>query len=238
MYRIFIIAVALLLCGTQAATEEAALAEKLKRSLGSNLPGNLEISETPLKGIYEVMHDKSNVFYTDANGDFVLQGSLIDVKQLKNLTDEKLKQIRKATLAEVPADRFIEFGNPEASHEVVVFTDVNCGYCRKLHDQRTRYSKYDIKVRYLLTPVLGPDSSDKATSVWCADDRQTALTDAKMGKDIPTVRCDARLDENLEIMRDFNVRGTPAILLEDGTLLRGYVEPEKLLEEITISKEG
>ena len=238
MYRIFIIAVALLLCGTQAATEEAALAEKLKRSLGSNFSGNLEISETPLKGIYEVMHDKSNVFYTDANGDFVLQGSLIDVKQRKDLTDERLKQVRKEALAEVPADRFIEFGNPEAKHEVVVFTDVNCGYCRKLHDQRTRYAKYDIKVRYLLTPVLGPDSTDKATSVWCADDRQTALTDAKMGQDIPTVRCDARLDENLEIMKDFNVRGTPAILLEDGTMLRGYVEPEKLLEEITISKEG
>ena len=238
MYRIFIIAAALLLCGTQAIAEEAALAEKLKRSLGDRLPGNLEISETPLKGIYEVMHDKSNVFYTDANGDFILQGSLIDVNQLKNLTEGKLKQIRKDTLAEVPADRFIEFGSPEAKHEVVVFTDVNCGYCRKLHDQRARYSKFDIKVRYLLTPVLGADSSDKATSVWCADDRQTALTDAKMGKDIATVRCDARLDENLEIMKDFNVRGTPAILLEDGTLLRGYVEPEKLLEEITISKEG
>ena len=238
MYRIFIIAIAFLLCVTQAAAEESAVEEKLKSSLSNHFPGNLEIRETPLKGIYEVVHDKSNVFYTDANGDFVLQGALIDIKQRKDLTDERLKQARKETLAEVPADRFIEFGNPEAKHEVVVFTDVNCGYCRKLHDQRTRYSKYDIKVRYLLTPVLGPDSRDKATSVWCADDRQTALTDAKMGKDIPTVRCDARLDENLEIIREFNVRGTPAILLEDGTLLRGYVEPEKLLEEITISKEG
>ena len=238
MYRIFIIAVALLLCATQAATEEAVVEEKLKSSLGNHLPGSLEIRETPLKGIYEVVHDKSNVFYTDANGDFLLQGSLIDIKQRKDLTDERLKQVRQETLAEVPADRFIEFGNPEAEHEVVVFTDVNCGYCRKLHNQRTQYAKHDIKIRYLLTPVLGSDSTDKSTSVWCADDRQTALTDAKMDKDIPNVRCDANLDNNLKIMRGFDVRGTPAILLEDGTLLRGYVEPEQLLEQIELSKEG
>ena len=238
MYRIFIIAGALLLCATQAATEEAVMEEKLKHSLSDNFPGTLEISETPLKGIYEVVHDKKNVFYTDANGDFVLQGSLIDVKQRRDLTEVRIKQARKETLAEVPADRFIEFGNPEAKHEIVVLTDVNCGYCRKLHNQRAKYAKYDIKVRYLLTPVLGPDSTDKATSVWCADDRQTALTDAKTGKDIPTIRCDAHLDKNLEIMRTFDIRGTPAILLEDGTLLRGYVEPERLLDQIELSKEG
>ena len=242
MYRIFIIAVALLLCATQATTEEMAVEEKLKRSLSANFPGSLEISETPLKGLYEVVHNKSNIFYTDGNGDFILQGSLIDVKQRKDLTQEtlevRLKPMRVETLAELPADRFIEFGNPEAKHEVVVFTDVNCGYCRKLHDQRTRYSKYDIKVRYLLTPILSRNSTDKATSVWCADDRQAAMTDAKMGKEIPTVRCDAKLDENVQILQDFNIRGTPAILLEDGTLLRGYKEPEEVLKEIELSKEG
>ena len=238
MYRIFIITCALLLCATQAAAEEVVVEEKLKQSLSNNFPGTLEISKTPLEGIYEVVHDKRNVFYTDANADFILQGSLIDLKQRIDLTDARLKQSRKETLAEVPADRFIDFGNPKAKHEVVVFTDVNCGYCRKLHNQRAKYAKYDIKVRYLLTPVLGADSTDKATSVWCADDRQSTLTNAKMGKDIPTIRCDARLDENLEIMRAFEIRGTPAILLEDGTLLRGYVEPERLLDQIELSKEG
>ena len=242
MYRMFIIAVALLLCGTQAVAEEAAVEEKLKSSLSNNFPGSLEISETPIKGIYEIIHNKNNVFYSDASGDFILQGSLIDVKQRKDLTQEalevRLKPMRQETLAEVPADRFIEFGDPEAKHEVVVLTDVNCGYCRKLHNQRAKYAKYGIKVRYLLTPVLGPSSTDKATSVWCADDRQTAMTDAKMGRDIPTVRCNAKLDENLQIMRDFDIRGTPAILLEDGTLLRGYIAPERLLEQIELSKEG
>lgn len=239
MYRIFIIAAAtLLLLASQANSDEAAIEAKLKNSLGDNFPGTLEIKETPLKGIYEVVHNKSNVFYTDGSGDFVLQGALIDVKQRKDLTEERLKQARKETLAQVPADRFIEFGDPKAEHEVIVFTDVNCGYCRKLHNQRTRYAKYDIKIRYLLAPVLGPDSTDKATSVWCSDERETVLTAAKMGEAIPTIRCNARLDENLEIMRTFNIRGTPAILLEDGTLLRGYVEPEQLLEQIEFSKDG
>ena len=238
MYRIFIIAIALFCCANHTIAEETAIEKQLKHSLSNQFPGTIEISETPMPGIYEVVHDKSNVFYTDANGDFVLQGPLIDLKQRKDLTEVRFKQARRETLAEVPADRFIEFGDPKAKHEIVVFTDVNCGYCRKLHNQRARYAKYDIKVRYLLAPVLGPDSTDKATSVWCSNKRQTALTTAKMGEDIPTIRCDARLDENLEIMRSFDIRGTPAILLEDGTLLRGYVEPERLLEQIELSKEG
>ena len=242
MYRIFIIIIALLLCATQATTEEAVSEEevvkaKLKRSLSDNFPGTLEISETPLQNIYEVVHDNRNIFYTDANANFLLQGPLIDIKQRKDLTEVRLKQTRKETLASVPADRFIEFGNPDAEHEVVVFTDVNCGYCRKLHSQRAKYAKYDIKIRYLLTPVL-PDNDDKATSVWCSDERQATLTAAKMGDNIPTIRCDARLDQNLEIMSSFDIRGTPAILLEDGTLLRGYLEPDVLLDQIELSKGG
>ena len=238
MYRIFIITITLLLCVTQAISEGTAVVEKLKRSLSDNFSGTLEINETPLPGIYEVVHNKKSIFYTDENADFIFQGSLIDMKQRKDLTEQRAKQTRQEAIAEVPTDRFIEFGNPKAEHEVVVFTDVNCGYCRKLHNQRVKYAKYDIKVRYLLAPVLGPDSTVKATSVWCADDQQTMLTDAKMGEHIPTIHCDARLDENLEIMKSFDIRGTPAILLEDGTLIRGYVEPENLLRQIELSKEG
>ena len=238
MYRIFIITATLLLCAALATAEQRTTEEKLKQSLSGDFPGTLEINETPLKGIYEIVHDKRNIFYTDANAEFVLQGSLIDIKQRKDLTEQRVKQVRQEMITTVPTDRFIEFGDPKAEHEVIVFTDVNCGYCRKLHNQRAKYAKYDIRVRYLLTPVLGPDSTDKATSVWCADDRQTALTAAKAGEDIPMIRCDASLDKNLEIMRAFNIRGTPAILLEDGTLLRGYVEPEYLLDQIELSKEG
>ena len=238
MYRIFIIAIALLFCATAVASEENGTVEKLKSSLSSSFPGTLEIYKTPIENIYEVVHNERNVFYIDASGSFVLHGTLIDLKQRKDLTEGRLKHVRKEALAKVPADRFIEFGDPKSKHEVVVLTDVNCGYCRKLHSQRAKYAKYDIKVRYLLTPVLGRDAVDKATSVWCADDKQTALTDAKMGKEIPTIRCDAHLDKNLEMMKFFEVSGTPAIILEDGTLLRGYMEPERLLNQIELSKRG
>ena len=238
MYRIFFIIIALLLYATLAVTEEMTTEEKLKQSLSNNFPGTLEINDTPLPGIYEIVHNKRNVFYTDASAQFIMQGPLIDIKQRKDLTEERLKRVRRQTIAEVPANHFIEFGDPEAEHEIVVFTDVNCGYCRQLHNQRDKYIEGDIKIRYLLTPVLGPDSTAKATSVWCADNRQTAMTTAKSGQDIPAISCNTELDENMDLIRDFNIRGTPAILLKDGTLLRGYVKPEDLLEQIELSKEG
>lgn len=225
-----LISVVLLICTTVGYGEADTMKQKLTRAI-PGLGAEVEIRKTPFGGIYEVING-TDVLYTNENIDFILQGTLFDIKQNKNLTEESVKDIRKQVLAKIPDTRFINFGDPKAAHEVVVLTDVNCGYCRKLHEQRAKYAKLGIRVRYLLTPVLGESSIEKAISVACSDDPNQALTRAKMGIPIPTISCSAPINENLAIMRSFGIQGTPAIILSDGSLVRGYVPPDNLLQQI------
>ena len=234
MYRLLISIVLLLSFASTGYAELDEIKKKLNQAIPS-LPAEIKVRKTPFEGLYEVV-SQADVFYTNKNADFILQGTLHDVHHNKNLTEESQKHARHEIIATIPEKRFIDFGDPKARHEIIVMTDVNCGYCRKLHEQRAQYAKLGIKVRYLLTPVLGADSFEKAVSVACAKDPQKSLTRAKMGIPIPTVQCNSEINENLALMQLFGVRGTPAIFLEDGTLVRGYVEPENLMQQIKLSE--
>ncbi len=123
------------------------------------------------------------------------------------------------------------FSPVEVKHTVTVFTDIDCTYCRRLHSQIDDYLAHGIQVRYLLYPRNGPASRAWNTSeeVWCSNDRGNALTLAKLDKDFPTASCDAStVQEHYAIGRDVGLSGTPAIVLEDGTLIGGYLPPDQL----------
>ena len=235
MYRLLISTALLLSFASTGYAELDKIKEKLNQAI-PGLPAEIKVRKTPFEGLYEVV-SQADIFYTNKNADFILQGALHDVRQNKNLTEEGKKHVRQEIIADIPEERFIDFGDPKARYTMIVMTDVNCGYCRKLHEQRAQYAKLGIKLRYLLTPVLGADSFEKAVSVACAKDPQKSLTRAKMGIPIPAVQCDSAINENLALMQWLGVRGTPAILLEDGTLVRGYVEPQKLMQQIKLSEQ-
>ena len=220
-----------LLSVTGAQAEDAALEEvraKLTAMFESIEPEN--ISASPIDGWYTIQQG-SIVAYVSANGRYLMQGDLIDLDSQLNLTEQSRNGARRELLETLGDDEAIVFSPVEVKHTVTIFTDIDCGYCRKLHNQIDQYMDEGIQVRYLLYPRNGPASKSWSTSedVWCAKDRNEALTAAKQDRGFETSKCDASIVGNHYVLgRDVGLSGTPAIVLEDGTLIGGYLPPAQL----------
>ncbi len=187
------------------------------------------IEKSALPGFYEVV-TAGQVVYVTGDGKFLLQGSLFDLAGKKDLTEARLATLRKAALEAVPESKRIVFAPKDPKYTVSVFTDLDCGYCRKLHSQIEQYNQQGIAVQYLWFPRSGPNSPsfDKAVSVWCAADRNKAFTEAKSGKDPKTAKCDNPVNEEFELGQRIGVNGTPAVIAPDGTQIGGYLPPEAM----------
>ncbi len=192
--------------------------------------GPEDIGYSPIDGWYEVQKG-SVVAYVSDDGRYLLQGDIIDLDHWVNLTEQSRNEARRDIMMSLENDRSIVFSPEEVKHTVTVFTDVDCGYCRKLHAEIDQYMEQGIQVRYLLYPRNGPASKAWTTSedVWCARDRNAALTAAKLGRQFETNKCDSTMVTNHYMLgRDIGLTGTPAIVLEDGTLIGGYMPPAAL----------
>jgi len=164
-----------------------------------------------------------------------LQGDLIDLENNSNLSEKSRNEARVNMLSAVSTDQLIVFSPDEVEYAVSVFTDIDCTFCRRLHSQIDEYMAQGIEIRYLLYPRNGPTSPSwaKSENVWCADDRNEALTLAKLDKEFPTRTCDASIvSKHYLIGQDVGLRGTPAIVLHDGTLFSGYMPPVQLKQAI------
>ncbi len=207
--------------------------EKLRNALKVILPDVevTSVSPSPVNGLYEIMLGPEVVYMT-ADGRYVMRGDLLDLKQRRNLSEEKRAQGRINVLNSMALDDMIEFAPMDTKYTVYVFTDVDCTYCRKLHREMSVLNANGIAVRYLAFPRAGIGSSTykKMVSVWCADDRNKALTDAKAGRAIETKSCEAPVKEQYELGQLMGVRGTPAIVLETGQELPGYVPAKELVK--------
>jgi thiol:disulfide interchange protein DsbC len=229
MQRLGGLAAALVLgwsAGTVSADEAA-----VRASLGKLLPDlKLDsVQASPVPGLYEVVIG-ARLFYISDDGNFLIQGSVIDTRTRKNITEAKMDAVRKDALAEVEESDMVIFSPEDPKHTITVFTDLDCGYCRKLHKEIGDYMDEGIRVRYLMFPRagIGSPSYHKAVSVWCADDRNQALTDAKSGKDPTPKTCDNPVAEQMHLGESMGVTGTPAVILEDGELLPGYVPAKRM----------
>jgi thiol:disulfide interchange protein DsbC len=172
--------------------------------------------------------------YVTGDGHYFVDGRIVDLKTREDLTEPRLSQARKKLVDGVGEAQMVVFEpQGKAAHTVTVFTDIECGYCRKLHSQIADYGKEGIRVRYLFYPRAGKGSPayQEAISVWCAGDaaaRRTALTEAKAGNAPKEQTCANPVDRHMEIGEELGLRGTPAIVLEDGEMIPGYVEPRRL----------
>ena len=196
------------------------------------LPEN--VVRSPVDGWYAITQG-TVVAYISDDGKYLLQGDIIDLHTQRNLSEDSRNESRKNLIASISADRYITFSPKEVRHSVAVFTDIDCTYCRRLHQQIQQYMDEGIEIRYLLYPRNGPNSGawQSATDVWCAEDRNEALTLAKLDKKFKTSNCDASsITENYALGRDVGLRGTPAILLEDGTLVSGYLPAAQLAKSL------
>jgi len=191
------------------------------------------IAAAPLPGFREVIVG-GQVLYVSDDGKYLLQGSLFDVAGKKDLGQAGLAAVRKKLLAAVPLEDRIVFAPANPEYTVSVFTDIECGYCRKLHEDIAEYNKRGIAIEYLAFPRQGLDSPDyrAMVSVWCSPDRKQALTDAKAGKRVPERTCENPVATQYHLGQRVGLTGTPMILAEDGTQMPGYMPPDALLSTL------
>lgn len=193
------------------------------------------IRASAVPGFREVTID-GRIVYVSADGKHLFQGTLYDIPNRVDLTDRSRSTQRAAVLAAIDATKTIRFPAKDEKHHVTVFTDIDCGYCRKLHQEVAQINALGISVDYLFFPRGGLQSPayDKAVSVWCASDRRAALTDAKSGKPIEPKMCANPIADDFRIGLRLGVGefGTPAMFADDGRQLGGYLAAPALLERL------
>jgi thiol:disulfide interchange protein DsbC len=210
-----------------AAADEAAVRKSMANLLGDAQPDSVQPS--PVPGLFEVVVG-ARLYYMSEDGRYLFQGNVIDTTTRENITEAKQAAAKKVVMDKVSEDSMVVFAPEKYKHTITVFTDIDCGYCRKLHKEIADFNAEGIRVRYLFYPRAGVDSPSyqKAVSVWCADDRNQAMTDAKAGRPVETRTCDNPVREHMQLGGLMGVSGTPAIVMEDGQMLPGYIPAKRM----------
>jgi thiol:disulfide interchange protein DsbC len=206
----------------------------VKESIAKSMPTMKvdAIKPSEVKGLYEISVG-SNVFYVSDDGKYLIEGHLIDIAARKDLTEGRLSESHVKAINKLGVDKMIVFKPKIASkYTVTIFTDIDCGYCRKLHSEIDSYLAEGITIQYIFFPRAGKDSESykKAVSVWCSDDRKATLTAAKKGETVKEKTCENPVDEHMKLAAEFEVNGTPTIVSEKGTVYPGYLPAKQLAE--------
>lgn len=214
---------------------------EIRKTLAEVIPSLkvVKVEKSEIDGLYRVESNNSEALFTDKDASFFLTGELYSTAKgtLSNLTEVRREKSRASKISAIKADQKITFpAIGETKARISVFTDIDCGYCRKLHQEVPRMNELGIEVSYLAYPRAGIGSSsyDKAVSAWCAEDRLQAMTDAKAGKTIAALKCDNPVASQFELGQILGVSGTPAIVLQNGALIPGYVTADKLAQGLGI----
>jgi len=208
--------------------------EDTRRQIAEKFPEvSIEnVAASPIPGVFEIQIG-SQIAYVTADAKYLLQGSIFDLDTEENLTENRRRLARMEAVEQLGEDQMVIFAPEHFTHTVTVFTDVECGYCRKLHRQIASYNDLGIRVRYLFFPRGGPGTTGwtKAEQVWCAKDRKEALTLAKQDRSFESSDCGTTpVAREYALGQEFGIRGTPAILTETGELIGGYVPPDELIQ--------
>jgi len=205
--------------------------DAINKVLHSLIPGSSpdRIAESVIPGLYVVTYGP-NVIYITQDGNYVLEGDLLNTQTRENLTETMRATARLKLLNAVDPKTMIIFSPKKVKHTVTVFTDVDCAFCRKLHSQIADYNKYGIAIRYLAFPRTGVNTESyyKAVSVWCSPDRKAALTRAKLGEPLKRTNCDNPVRQQMALADELGVSATPTLILEDGSLISGYIPPDRM----------
>lgn len=214
-------------------TPKEAMVRAALKSLNPKIEAD-RIGPAPMPGFQEAIVAGQVLYFSD-DGRYMLQGSLYDMRAKKDLSQIGLSELRREELEKVPvSDRIVFAPAGVPKHTVSVFTDIECGYCRKLHSEIAAYNKLGISVQYLAFPRAGLGTPDALAveSVWCSDDRRKALTDAKNGRPVPPKRCDNPVSMQYNLGQRIGLQGTPMIINSEGVAMPGYMPPDQLLEAL------
>lgn len=195
------------------------------------------VSPAVVEGLYEVITNRG-VYYVSKNAQFLVHGSIYDIdNQMDNITEKSLTVLRQDKLKSFEKDMIVYKAQQE-KHVITVFTDTSCGYCQKLHSEMADYNNNGITVRYLAFPRGGLNSGtyQSMVSIWCADDKKLAMDKGKSRQKVEYKSCENTVKEQYELGQFFGVTGTPALVLEDGTLQPGYLPADRLLAVLDQNK--
>ena len=235
---ILMAAVGLLAC-TAASAQEA----NIRKALAERIPQMDKIDEvrpTPMKGLFEVRIG-TDLFYTDAQGNYVIQGELIDTKARRNLTEDRINKLTAVDFAALPLKDAFTVVRGDGKRKLAVFEDPNCGYCKRF--ERDMQNVDNVTVYMFLYPILSPDSAEKSRNIWCAKDKAAAWHDQMLrDKSAPAASCDtSALQRNLAFGRKYKITGTPTLIFADGSRVPGAIgaqEVEKRLAEASSESAG
>lgn len=212
--------------------------QQLRERLVRALPGVeiTRIEPSPIPNVYEVETANQQLLYASETGDYFIAGDIFKLEgdRIVNLAEQRRESARAAAVASVPESEKVVF-KPESTKAVInVFTDVDCGYCRKLHQEMPQLLEKGIQVNYLAFPRAGIGSSsyEKMVSVWCADDQQEAMNTAKSGKQPKARKCENTVAAQYELGNKIGISGTPAIVLADGRIIPGYLPANALAQNL------
>ncbi len=198
---------------------------EIRKALGQRIPqfGKIdEIVATPMKGLYEVRVG-TDVFYTDAKGNYIIQGELIDTQARRNLTEDRINKLTAIDFSALPLKDAFTIVRGNGKRKIAVFEDPNCGYCKRF--EKDLQNVDNVTVYLFLYPILSPDSAEKARNLWCAKDRATAWQDLMVRDKVPeAATCDTgAVQRNLAFGKKHKITGTPTVLFADGTRVPGAI---------------
>ena len=203
----------------------------IRKNLQERLPAFSkidEVSKTPMNGLFEIRVNESDIFYTDAEGNFLIQGNLIDTRAKRNLTEERVEKFSANDFNTLPIKDAFTIVRGNGKRKMAVFEDPNCGYCKRF--ERDMQKVTDVTVYMFLYPILSPDSTEKSKSIWCAKDKAKVWQDLMVrDQPVPKASCDtAALERNIEFGKKHKVTGTPTLFFADGSRVPGAVNAQQV----------
>ena len=219
-------------CAQNESTEQ--LVKKRLTERLTNLPEISSITASPLKGIYEVVIEGPEIYYTDEKAEFLLRGDLFDIVNKVNLTEAKTDKLTSVSFKDLPLKDAFTIVRGKGTKKIAVFEDPNCGYCKRFEADLQKLD--DVTIYLYLYPILGPDSTVKSKNIWCAADKNKAWQAWMLKNEVPATAnasCNTEaITRNVELGRKYKITGTPTVIFQNGTRVPGAVPLEKLKEAI------
>lgn len=243
-----LVTMVVLAAGCQAEQDDAPAPlshDAIKAKIEASFPGAkvTAIADAPVNGLVEIRINDRDVAYTSADGRYLLIGELFEIRDGRpvSMEEERLGKLRREAFAALDEAVMVTFPAQSEKAKVYAFTDVSCGYCRRMHQQMESYNALGITVHYLAFPRGGVSTpaADLMSGVWCSADKQQAMTDAKLSGELRETpkACDDPVAEQYQLGLQLGVGGTPAVYTVDGEQLGGYLSPGDLAMRLGLGKD-
>lgn len=208
----------------------------IRKNLGERIPQLQkidEVSKSVMPGLYEIRVNGTDIFYTDAEANYLFQGNLIDTRQRRNLTEERLEKLTAVSFDTLPLKDAFTIVRGNGKRKLAVFEDPNCGYCKRF--ERDLEKVNNVTIHTFLYPILNADSAEKSKNIWCAKDKSKAWLDWMVRDQQPAASsCDvSAIARNVELGRKHKITGTPTLIFADGSRVPGAINAQQIEKFLT-----